>query len=264
MNCSSVKEESIVRIQQTNYTIIWMIGKILFISDNNGHHFVDDARKSWREHGYDIEDIDFEDIINSPSLDEYFLISLIMDEHNNRLFNEYGKTLRQRTTRPIVFFPYGNTSSDEKIALLNSVADEVIGLPTDVDVAIANCIALVRHYTNSSADDNYKSPTLLLDDKILLDVNRYIVHVNGREIGLRKKECDILFYLMKHKYIIMTYEQIFEAVWGKEYVDNSKNILWNQIRNLRHKIQYCSNLPEYIVTKRGVGYSFAPHYILKK
>lgn len=241
-----------------------MIGKILVISDNGGHHFVNDARESWRMHGYEVDDLKFEEVINSKLLDDYFLIIFTMDEYNNCLFNEYGKIIREKTSSPLVFSPYGNTTTEEKIALLNSVADEVIGPPTDMDLAIANCIALIRHYISSNKDDADLSSSLILDEKILLDVNRYIVQVDGKEIELRKKECDILFYLMRHKYMVMTYEQIFESVWGEEFIYTNKDVLWNQILNLRNKLQWSPNLPKYIITKRGVGYSFAPHYLSKE
>lgn len=236
-----------------------MIGKILIISDEGGYIFAGDTKEEWHSHGYEVDNKSFAEVMKYDNVDEYFLIAFINDNKHNQLFHEYSKILRSKTSVPIVFFPYGENSVSEEIAFLHYPADEVINLPTNIELAVANCIALIRR--NSEEDSHANPPmTVHVDEKILLDASRYVVQVDGREIKLRRKEFEILHYLMQHRCMIMTYNQIFKAIWGYEYIDSDKKTLWNQMYILRNKLQWHSGLPEFIYTKHGVGYSFAPHY----
>jgi len=80
------------------------------------------------------------------------------------------------------------------------------------------------------------------------------------EIELVKKEFDLLCLLVRNHGIVLTYDQIFERVWGEEYIGGGKDIVWNQIRRVRDKIQVDPALPHFIKTVHGVGYSFDPRY----
>ena len=104
----------------------------------------------------------------------------------------------------------------------------------------------------------YIKHTLYADYRIFLDIGRYSAIVDGREIELHKKEFLILRLLMEHRGHILTYEQIYSEVWGYEYSDSPGDMLWAHIKNLRRKLQWTPDLPQYIRTKRGVGYSFSP------
>lgn len=84
------------------------------------------------------------------------------------------------------------------------------------------------------------------------------VRVKGVETHLLPKEFDILYLLMMNKGIVLSHEQIFWRIWGEDYADNAKELLWNHISRLRSKLQTDPALPEYIVTERNYGYSFNP------
>ena len=51
---------------------------------------------------------------------------------------------------------------------------------------------------------------------------------------------------------------------GEDYIGGNRNILWIQIAHIRDKIQWDSSLPPYIVTIRGIGYRFEPHFDLMR
>jgi two-component system response regulator MtrA len=48
-------------------------------------------------------------------------------------------------------------------------------------------------------------------------------------------------------------------VWSYDSEANLENVKW-YIWRLRKKIEKNSNRPKYIVTERGIGYRFLPHY----
>lgn len=76
-----------------------------------------------------------------------------------------------------------------------------------------------------------------------------------REINLTTKEYELLCLLTANKGIVLTYEQIYERVWGAEGLGNESNAVGCHIRNLREKLYAASpDSPFTIRCVREVGY----------
>lgn len=84
------------------------------------------------------------------------------------------------------------------------------------------------------------------------------VTVCGQEIDLTAKEFDALRLLITNRKRVMTFETISYQVWGEEYVGVSVKAIHNLMSRLRQKLQIEPDMPEYIVSIRGVGYKFEP------
>ncbi len=54
----------------------------------------------------------------------------------------------------------------------------------------------------------------------------------------------------------MTKQQIYEEVWGEEYVYDDSNIM-AIISRLRKKLEVNPGNPKYIQTIKGIGYRFS-------
>ena len=78
---------------------------------------------------------------------------------------------------------------------------------------------------------------------------------DGEEIFLTPKEFDLLYFLANHRGQVFTKEQIYRAVWDKDYLLDDSNIM-AFIRKLRKKIEPAPDAPEYILTVWGIGYKF--------
>ena len=78
---------------------------------------------------------------------------------------------------------------------------------------------------------------------------------NGEEINLTRLEYSTLILLASNPGIVLTQEQIFEAVWNMDS-DSCHSSVVNVIYNLRKKIEPDSKNPTYIKTVLGVGYKF--------
>lgn len=178
--------------------------------------------------------------------------------NNNILFHEYAMYIRNNSNIPIVFFVYGKFSCDEEIRLLNAGVDQVIDLPIDLELAVEKCITLIRRDLKQT-DDKMLPMTIYIAEKLLFCVEQFIVIVDDKEIELLDKECRILHLLIANRGQVVTFNQILYKVWGYEYVDSCKAIVWNQIKNLRNKLQWNKGLPEYILTVRNNGYRFNSH-----
>ena len=85
--------------------------------------------------------------------------------------------------------------------------------------------------------------------------SQHQVFQNGREVNLTRLEYSTLVFLASNPGIVLTQEQIFEAVWNMDS-DSCHSSVVNVIYNLRKKIEPDSKNPTYIKTVLGVGYKF--------
>jgi Response regulators consisting of a CheY-like receiver domain and a winged-helix DNA-binding domain len=84
------------------------------------------------------------------------------------------------------------------------------------------------------------------------------VSVCGQIIELTAKEFDALHLLIMNCKRVMTFEIISYQLWGEDYVGVSIKAIHNLMSRLRQKLQIKPDMPEYIVSIRGVGYKFEP------
>ncbi len=161
---------------------------------------------------------------------------------------EYISAVREVNPMPILVF----TEKDdvgERVKALKSGADDILHKPYDLDECVARIEAHLRRYTdlNYVKENQY---AIVSHDGLLLDTGRRILSVNGEEIGLTPKEYGILELLMKNRRQILTYEQIYEAVWKDAYLgDADKEVVFYQVGQLRRKIG-----KERIESVYGMGY----------
>jgi len=199
------------------------------------------------------------DMLKEVQSRDYLLIILEMTGQNVDCIQNLVILLRDMVTTPIVVVSKENIDVNTKVTMLNSGVDQVFSLPMTTEEAIASIFALIRRYTKLSKPTN--PDMIFYSHGILINCDHYKVNICGKDIFLTLKEFDILSLLVKNHNKVLTHEYIVREVWGEEYVSNSKDMLWVQIVRLRSKIQFSSDLPNYIRTVHGIGYSFDPQPI---
>jgi len=85
---------------------------------------------------------------------------------------------------------------------------------------------------------------------LIMNVERRLVLVDGKEITLTLKEFELLKYLMLNAGIVLTRDKLLEKVWGYEYEGETRTVDVH-IRSLRQKLGEAGAIIE---TVRGVGY----------
>lgn len=85
-----------------------------------------------------------------------------------------------------------------------------------------------------------------------VDTGGRTVTVNDEKIELTPKEYDLLCYLIEHKNIALSREQLLGDIWGYDFYGDDRTID-THIKNLRNHL---GEYRDYIVTLRGVGYKF--------
>ena len=97
-----------------------------------------------------------------------------------------------------------------------------------------------------------KSNVLSVRD-LTMDRDRHEVHRGGRAIALTAKEYALLEYLLLHRNKVHTRDELFNGVWGSDFLGDS-NLIDVYIRYLRGKIDDGFE-DKLISTVRGVGYT---------
>jgi two-component system response regulator VicR len=144
----------------------------------------------------------------------------------------------------------------DKVLGLELGADDYVTKPFSTRELLARVKAHMRRVTKMAAAseeivDAEKQGIPFFD--LFIDTDMYLVFKNGEQLDLTHREYELLFYLVKHSGKVMTREHLLQAVWGFEYFGDVRTVDVT-IRRLREKIEENPSKPEYILTRRGLGY----------
>ena len=117
--------------------------------------------------------------------------------------------------------------------------------------AISDCILVEAVQTIS-----YFSARNVFFPGLEIIQNKRQVFQDGEEVNLTRLEYSTPVFLASNPSIVLTQEQIFEAVWNMDS-DSCHSSVANVIYNLRRKIEPDCKNPTYIKTVLGVGYKFS-------
>jgi two-component system response regulator VicR len=140
----------------------------------------------------------------------------------------------------------------DKVLGLELGADDYITKPFSVRELMARVKANMRRMDSNG--NGGKGQTLNLG-VLNIDLSKYEVKKDQEIIDLTLREFELLKYLATQEDQVFTREQLLEEVWGYEYYGDIRTVDVT-VRRLREKIEDNSSNPQYIQTKRGVGYYF--------
>jgi two-component system response regulator VicR len=166
---------------------------------------------------------------------------------------EICKKVRESSTVPILMLTAKEEEVD-KVLGLELGADDYITKPFGMRELIARIKANFRRI---DLDDNEKSDPANVQEfgNLSIDTNRYEARKNGEPLELTLREFELLQYLAKKENKVFSREQLLSDVWGYEYFGDIRTVDVT-VRRLREKLEDDSGNPQYIMTKRGIGYYF--------
>ncbi|WP_448851675.1 response regulator [Corynebacterium sp. 335C] len=167
---------------------------------------------------------------------------------------EVCKTLRQRSSVPVIMVTARDSEID-KVVGLEIGADDYVTKPYSSRELIARIRAVLRRGSEAEAVDEFESDDVLDAGRVVMDVERHVVTVDGEEVQMPLKEFDLLEYLLRNSGRVLTRGQLIDRVWGADYVGDTKT-LDVHVKRLRSKIEANPSSPRHLVTVRGLGYKF--------
>ena len=165
------------------------------------------------------------------------------------------KELRANSNVPIIMVTAKEDVVD-KIIGLELGADDYITKPFSVREVIARVKANLRK-TMAFEMTNTTNSNALNFGPLTLDTDRYEAKVNGKSVELTLREFELLKFLAIQKGQVFSREELLEKVWGYEYFGDVRTVDVT-IRRIREKIEQNPSVPEFLATKRGIGYYFNP------
>ena len=167
---------------------------------------------------------------------------------------EVAKTIRKTSSVPIIMLSAKDSEFDKVIGL-ELGADDYVTKPFSNRELQARVKALLRR-TELTAVDNQEDDTKFQSLKIgNLEIlpDAYVAKKYGEELDLTHREFELLHHLASHLGHVITRDHLLETVWGYDYFGDVRTVDVT-IRRLREKIEDTPSRPEYILTRRGVGY----------
>lgn len=160
--------------------------------------------------------------------------------------------IRETSTVPVIMLTVRD-DEDDKVKGLALGADDYVTKPFSPRELSSRIQAVLRRVDMTASPSSRSVVTV--DDYLQIDFERREVIVDGADIKLRPTEYRLLYHLVNNAGRTLTHEMILSKVWGYEYRDESQYVRL-YITYLRQKIEPDPGKPKYILTERGVGYSF--------
>lgn len=158
------------------------------------------------------------------------------------------KEIRKEKDIPVLMLSARGTEYDKLFGFEVGIDDYVVKpfSPKELMARVNVIVNRHRPQSGTSARRTLKAGALTID------VSGRTVLVDGQRVDLTAKEYDLLLYFVENQGMVLTREQILNAVWDYAYQGADRTVDW-QIKLLRNKLGICR---DYIKTLRGVGYKF--------
>ena len=159
------------------------------------------------------------------------------------------RAIREKYHYPVIMLT-ARTQDIDKIEGLSLGADDYVTKPFSPLELMARIKAQLRRSTQY----NDAPPSHVFEYAgLTLDNETHTCTLYGEEIPLTPIEFRILSLLCRRAGKVVSTEEIFETVWGAQYLD-SNNTVMVHIRRIREKLHEPPKKPRFIQTVWGVGY----------
>ncbi|MBR3057361.1 MAG: response regulator transcription factor [Clostridiales bacterium] len=170
------------------------------------------------------------------------------------------REIRKTSEVPIIMLT-ARTDTLDKVVGLELGADDYVQKPFEPKELLARVKAVLRRTekretTTTAGNDNPEKNEVISYDGFTVDMARYVVTVDGKEIDIPPKELELLFFLASHPNRVFTREQLLENVWGYDFYGESRTVDVH-IKRIREKLERPNVKVNWeIRTVWGVGYKF--------
>jgi len=206
-----------------------------------------------KQHGFDILMAntvkEARRLVNTNSPDLFVFDISNPGEDSFSLCSEF----RLITDAPILFLS-GKIETKERIKVFESGGDYYLMKPYDQDELIAIIKSLLRR-AGQAREKTDKDNNIITKGSLTLNIITRKAYVKGRDVELSPKEYAVLLLLIQNENKELTYEQLYETVWGSAMCNDSC-ALRQQISRLKKKLDI-ENVTDFaIFNEHRKGYIF--------
>lgn len=155
-------------------------------------------------------------------------------------------------TIPIIMLTAKNEEID-KVLGLELGADDYVSKPFGVKELMARVKANLRRTTLNKEKLEAPKVNIIKLGRIEMDIEGFLVKIDGVTISLTLKEFEILKTLISNKGRVFSRDALLVNIWGYDYMGDARTVDVH-IRHLRSKIGDDEAEKPIIETIRGVGY----------
>lgn len=164
------------------------------------------------------------------------------------------REIRAHSAVPILMLSAKEQEVD-KVLGLELGADDYVTKPFSPRELLARVRAILRRMKTMEAQPQAQPDQVLRGGVLVLNLTSYEVHRGDTIIELTPREFELLRHLVAHAGQVFSRESLLEEVWGYDYYGDVRTVDVT-VRRLREKIEDNPAQPEFIKTKRGIGYYF--------
>ncbi len=164
------------------------------------------------------------------------------------------KEVRVKSQVPIILLTAREDEVD-KVLGLELGADDYITKPYSVRELLARIKANLRRTVKSNVSVSTTDDSVLRYGRLTIDTERFEVKKDGVPVEITVREFELLKFLASQPDKIFSREKLLEKVWKYEYYGDLRTVDVT-VRRLREKLEDNPGEPDFVMTKRGVGYYF--------
>lgn len=168
---------------------------------------------------------------------------------------EICRRVRDEIDIPILMVT-ARTEAVDVIRGLGLGADDYITKPFDPSLLVARVRSHLKRYERLTAgrkDDGKRSDGKIVVQDLVIETKMWKVWKNGKERRLPNREFELLCFLAENPNIVFSKEELFEKIWGFDYVSDAATVSVH-INRIREKIEDDVRNPKIIETIWGAGY----------
>jgi two-component system response regulator VicR len=163
----------------------------------------------------------------------------------------------RRTSQVPIIFVTAREEEKDRILGLETGADDYVTKPFSFKELMARVRANIRRSAGEvirGKEEGTPRAEPIRIGELEIDRERYSVTKAGEIIDLSKKDYDLILFLAENVGTAFTREELLGRIWGYDDYYGDIRTVDVTVSRIRKKIEKDPARPEYLMTKRGVGY----------
>lgn len=166
------------------------------------------------------------------------------------------KTLRAEGSNVPIIMLTAREEETDKVFGLELGADDYITKPFSLRELLARVKTNMRRVASPESLPQEGTGETKKCRELVIDLDRHTVFKCGKALELTSREYELLKYLASYPGKVVSREMLMTEVWQYDYLGDLRAVDV-AVRRLREKLEDNPAEPEYVITKRGVGYYFS-------